>query len=346
MSNPGRAKHYADFYGLSGQGADHRGPDGAAVGDLPLVVVIGNCQAESLRVLLDADPGLRSVRVPPVFEWDARDTEAAARLLARTDALVMQPVRDDYRGLPTGTSQLEALLPSSSLRLRVPVLRYAGLHPFQVIVRDPDDSSLDPPGVPYSDLRTLAQAARSGSGSGPDAGASADPVDPAVLPPHAPVLGAEALEALHAESVGQLSARERAHGTIVMSDALEARPHWHTINHPDNATLSILAQRVLDELGRGLGFTPDPDGVADPGRELLRSVEAPVDPAHASALGAVLRPDARTSGWRLGSGPEAQELDEAEIARQQLAFCRARPRLVERALARHEQRMTTLGLLP
>jgi len=332
VSNPGRAKHYADFYG---QASERAGQDDAAPGDLPLVVVIGNCQAESLRVLLDADPGLRSVRVPPVFEWGTRDAEAAARLLARTDALVMQPVRDDYRGLPSGTRQLEALLPSSSLRLRIPVLRYAGLHPFQVIVRDPEDSSLDPPAVPYSDLRTITQASRAGAGFRPDA-----------LPPNAPQLEAEALEALHAESVGQLRAREQAHGTVVMSDALEARPHWHTINHPDNATLRILAQRVLEELGRGLGFAPDPDGVADPGRELLRSVEAPVDPTHARALGAVLRPDARTSGWRLGTGRDARELDEAGIAREQLAFCRARPRLIERALARHGQRMTMLGLLP
>ena len=78
MSNPGRAKHYADFYG---QASERAGQDNAAPGDLPLVVVIGNCQAESLRVLLDADPGLRSVRVPPVFEWGTRDAEAAARLL-------------------------------------------------------------------------------------------------------------------------------------------------------------------------------------------------------------------------------------------------------------------------
>ena len=42
MSNPGRAKHYADFYG---QASERAGQDDAAPGDLPLVVVIGNCQA-------------------------------------------------------------------------------------------------------------------------------------------------------------------------------------------------------------------------------------------------------------------------------------------------------------
>ncbi|WP_186304326.1 WcbI family polysaccharide biosynthesis putative acetyltransferase [Kocuria palustris] len=325
MSSPGRLQHYAGFYAQEDPVAESD--------DRALVVVIGNCQAESLRILLDSDPGLRSVRVPPVFEWDDRDVAAAARLLARTDALVMQHVRDDYRGLPSGTRQLEALLPPSSLAVRVPVLRYAGLHPFQVIVRDPDDSSLDPPGVPYSDLRTLALAAHGADG------------DDGSLPPHAPELDAQTLERLHEESVGQLGARERAHGTVVMSDVLETRPHWHTINHPDNATLTALAERVLAELGRGLGFAPDPAGIPDPGRELLRSIEAPVDPDHARALGARLRPDARHDGWRVGPPDDFVELDEATIAREQLAFCRARPRLVERGLQRHGERMRMLGLL-
>lgn len=329
MSSPGRLQHYADFYAEETTAPD---PD-----DQALVVVIGNCQAESLRILLDSDPGVRSVRVPPVFEWDERDVAAAGRLLARTDALVTQPVRDDYRGLASGTRQLEALLPSSSLALRVPVLRYAGLHPFQVIVRDPDDSSLDPPGVPYSDLRTLALAAADPAGTGQD--------DDGSLPPHASELSAETLEQLHAESADQLRARERAHGTIVMSDALEGRPHWHTINHPDNATLQTLAERVLAQLGRGLGFVPASGGIADPGRELLRSIEAPVDPEHARTLGARLRSDARHEGWRVGPPEDFTRLDEAAIAREQLAFCRSRPRLVERALQRHGERMRMLGLI-
>lgn len=51
----GRRQHYAHFYGLAPLPSDDR----------PLLVVHGNCQAESLRVLLDgAASPVRTVRVP------------------------------------------------------------------------------------------------------------------------------------------------------------------------------------------------------------------------------------------------------------------------------------------
>lgn len=318
MNDSGRRQHYGEFYAP----APPRAQDG-----LPLVAVIGNCQAESVRVLLEGTGRVRTVRVPPVFEWAPEDIDAVGRLLARTDGLIAQPIRDDYRGLPSGTRQLEALLPPSSSSVRVPVLRYAGLHPHQVIVRDPQDSSLDPPEVPYHDLRTIAEAL-----------ARPDDDEPRWPRTPAPALEAPVLEALHAESVEQLRAREQAHGAVAMSDVLERRPHWHTINHPDNATLSELARRVLAALG-----LPEIE-IPDPGRELLRSIEAPVDPEHARALRAELRPDARHEDWRVGWGPEAQTVGLERIARAQLAFCRARPQLLERAVQRHGERMRLLGL--
>lgn len=335
MTDLGRRKHYAQFYGDA--------PVEHIDADQPLVVVVGNCQAESLRVLL-AGPGapgaegalrdgasarVRTVRVPPVFEWTGEDVAAAGRLLARADALVTQPIRDDYRGLPSGTRQLEALLPPSGRSVRVPALRYAGLHPYQVIVRDPADSSLDPPVVPYHDLRTMAEAL---AGRSPDDGP---------LWPRRPLpeLSREALRRGHAESVDQLRRRERAHGTVEISDVLEDHPHWHTVNHPDNSTLMALARRTLSALGLQ-------DEVAEPGRELLRSIEAPVDPEHAQALGARLRPEARHRGWRIGLGPAQTEADEMTVAREQLAFCAQRPALLDHALQRHGQRMRFLGLVP
>lgn len=330
MTDLGRRQHYAQFYG-DGR-AEHIGAD------RPLIAVIGNCQAEALRVLLAgpeaaidgrAPARLRTVRVPPVFEWTGEDVEAAGRLLARADGLVIQPIRDDYRGLPSGTRQLEALLPPSARSVRIPVLRYAGLHPYQVIVRAPGDSSLDPPVVPYHDLRTLAEAL---SGRRPQDG----PRWPQ-LPPRQ--LSRETLEQGQAESVDQLLRRERAYGTVGISDVLERRPHWHTINHPDNATLTALARRTLAALGVG-------GEIADPGRELLGSLEAPVEPDHARALGARLRPEARHDGWRIGTGPVQTEAHDPTIGFEQLAFCAQRPELLERARERHGQRMRLLGLLP
>jgi hypothetical protein len=85
VSNPGRAKHYADFYGT------------------------------------ERRPGSASSSTRRDSAWQLPITTTRGRSPGAAYALVMQPVRDDYRGLPSGTRQLEALLPSSSLRLRIPV---------------------------------------------------------------------------------------------------------------------------------------------------------------------------------------------------------------------------------
>ncbi|WIM72019.1 hypothetical protein QP028_11485 [Corynebacterium suedekumii] len=49
--DPGRRQHYGDFYG-----ADYRRRDES----LPFVTVMGNCQAESLRILLDSSGAVES----------------------------------------------------------------------------------------------------------------------------------------------------------------------------------------------------------------------------------------------------------------------------------------------
>nr|WP_284289672.1 hypothetical protein [Angustibacter aerolatus] len=66
-----RREHHGEFYGLRPLPAD----DGR-----PLVTVAGNCQAGSVRVLLDGAPSApcRSVRVPPLHEPDRRGRAAAA----------------------------------------------------------------------------------------------------------------------------------------------------------------------------------------------------------------------------------------------------------------------------
>ena len=132
----GRRAHYGQFYGL------HEVPDG------PVGMVHGNCQAESLRVLLSAaDAGTTWVRVPPVHELTADDLKHLDRLLARTTTVVAQPVKDDYRDLPTGTRQVISRAMRGARSVIVPIVRYRGLHPQQRLVRGP--GIVDPPLVPY-----------------------------------------------------------------------------------------------------------------------------------------------------------------------------------------------------
>ncbi|WP_460446246.1 WcbI family polysaccharide biosynthesis putative acetyltransferase [Angustibacter aerolatus] len=294
-----RREHHGEFYGLRPLPAD----DGR-----PLVTVAGNCQAGSVRVLLDGAPSApcRSVRVPPLHELTAADVPRLQRLLAASDVLVCQPVRDDYRGLPIGTRQLAKQLPATGRLVLFPVVRYAGLHPWQVIVRT---DAGDPPVVPYHDLRTVARAA----------GLVLDP------PTN------DTVRAVTEASLGELRTREQRHGTVVVSDLLTTAgaEAAHTINHPGNQVLIGLARRVQ----AALGWAPD---ATDPGRTLLDSVHAPLDPLVVAAHGLDVapRPD-----WVVGG----RAVPDADVVEAQLRWYAEHPPVVPAALQRHAPLLQLLG---
>lgn len=274
---------------------------------MSLLVVVGNCQAESTRKLLMSTGHFTGERIAPVHELEAADMGWFLDLVARADVLVTQPIRDNYRGLPVGTRQLQ----TSARRVVVPVLRFDGLMPYQAIIRDPVDPALNPPVVPYHDLRTLAAAAGY-------AGAAAPSPD--------------ALRRAAAMSVEQMRVRERAHGAVVVSDYLETTPVWHTVNHPDNATLAFMASRILEALGLS-------DEPVAPDYEMLGGLDAPIDAAAADALGVSV---AGREEWReRGAG----DIDADEIRAAQLEFYRQRPALVAHGLQRHAERLANLGLV-
>ncbi|MCT1710618.1 WcbI family polysaccharide biosynthesis putative acetyltransferase [Dietzia cinnamea] len=286
--------------------------------DRPTVMVIGNCQADVYRDLLRASDEVRVVEVRPVYEMTAADLPALHADLARTDVLIVQPVRDDYRDLPLGHRQLAAHLPASATVVLVPVLRYAGLHPYQVLVRPPHDRSLVPPLAPYHDLRTILVSATG---------------DRDVLEA-APT--AEQARAAARESVEALRVREQAHGTLTASDLLDGCPRWHTINHPDRHTLATVFDRILERLPAGV--LTDPPRIGD--REPLGSTRAPVEPAVARALG-VTGFDGTASGDWLVDGAPVRTRD---IIDAHLAWYTATPGVVEEGLRRHADRIDLLGL--
>src|SRR5699024_5044369 len=75
-----RRLHYGEFYQLRAPVRAH---------EVPTVAVVGNCQAESLRILLDSTGAVNSFRIPAIHEWTAEDVELMADVLAATDVLVM-----------------------------------------------------------------------------------------------------------------------------------------------------------------------------------------------------------------------------------------------------------------
>jgi len=344
----GYRAHYDDFFGaesVEASGSGSGSGDGRRIG-----VIMGNCQAESLRVAL-GDEDVRFLRVPPVHELEADDMPYLARILARTDVFVTQPIRDDYRGLPLGSEQMRALLPAGAKTTTVPVIRFAGLYPFQAIIRPPSDTSLVPPVVPYHDLRLVAEAARraglvdpsavrgedgssrgvtegdsggsNGDGSSKSGGAHIDRGS----------VTASQIHAIADESIRQLRSREKAHDTVVVSD-LFLKPDFslmRTINHPGNAVWTALAERVRARLGlAGVSVMLT--------RELLNNLHAPRDQAVIDAWG--LDAEARPT-WTVGG----LNIDPVELREAHLAWYVEHPDAVTSGLARHALALSTLGLL-
>lgn len=302
---PGRVPHVQDWRTVAaGEGEDDR----------PLLVVHGNCQAESLRVLLTGALGddVRSVRIPPVFELLPEDVESLHALLRRTSLFVTQPIVDGYHDLPLGHRELAAVLPSSATTARVPVLRWAALHPTLAIVRAAGVG--DPPVVPYHDLRVLAAAA---------VGSARVSLD---LPPD------DAVRAVREISRQALLVRQQAHDTVDAVAAFEragGNATW-TINHPTNQVLLDVATQVLSALRV-------PRDVPDPGRTLLSATSAPVAPSTLNALGV----DGETRPVWTHHG---RAITEEQVAAAHLDWYGQHPQVVDAGLVRHRTTLDALGL--
>jgi hypothetical protein len=314
-----RRRHFGHFYGLLPLEA----PD-----ERPFVVVHGNCQAGSIRRLLET-AGAIAVRIPPVHQLTEEDAPLLHRLVRRADALVSQPIADDYHGLPVGSAQLAALLPPSAQTVLFPVLRFAGLFPFQVTVRPAFAPSVDPPGVPYHDLRTLLVASAC-----PEESAWSPRLD-ALLTDLTAEVDDDAVRRLALSSVDAMRIREERHGTLTVSDVLAEdigryRTH-HTLNHPTNAFLERIVVRIIT----ALRWTPSAPAAA-PEFEMLGGIRARVEPVAARVF------PVESAEWSVGG----TEVADSEIRSLQFAWYRKNPGFVPAGLERHADTLELLGLRP
>ncbi|WP_285025452.1 WcbI family polysaccharide biosynthesis putative acetyltransferase [Plantibacter sp. ME-Dv--P-122b] len=278
-----RRRHYAEFYGLA--------PLPPAFG-----VVLGNCQAESLRTVMDA-PDRRFVRVPAVHEMTAEDAERLHEVVGAAHTVVSQPVRDDYHGLRLGTRQVTAS--TRGRVLTVTPVRFGGLHPFQAAVRVPGVEE-NPPIVAYHDVRTLAAAVGLSCASR---------------------LQPDAVRAIGRASVEELRRREVV-TDVAVSDLFDSvtADHARTVNHPGNAIWLPLGARILDLLGAH-------GGVTDPGRPLLNAVRAPLLP---EVVDAWSLPDEPRDHWII----EGVEVDDAEVRAAHTGWYASHPEFVAAAVDR------------
>lgn len=275
-------RHYAEFYGLTEPAAGYG-------------VVVGNCQAESLRIVLDA-ADRPTVRVPAVHELTSDEAPRLHALLAGARWLVAQPVRDDYHGLPLGTRQLRASLRAGARVATFTPVRYTALYPFQspIHVDGVDDV---PPLVAYHDVRILAEAAGL---------------------PVASRLAFETVRALADDSLAELRRREEQ-TDVVYSDLLRPEAaYMRTVNHPGNALWLPLAERVLATLG--LAGRP-----TDPGRPLLNAVHTPLEPWVVDAWGGIDEP---RDQWIVNG----ERVDPADVREAHLEWYARHPQFVAGAV--------------
>ncbi|NQX34645.1 WcbI family polysaccharide biosynthesis putative acetyltransferase [Herbiconiux sp. VKM Ac-2851] len=293
-----RRRHYSAFYSRPAVGAGET-----------VLLALGNCQAESLRLVVPSSAAT-TVRIPPVHELTADDLPFLGAWLERADAVVAQPIRDGYRGLPLGTRELLAQTRPGTRHAVLPVIRFAGLYPRHLIIRPPEDPSATPPLVAYHDAAVLAEAAGL----------------------RLPALTVDAVRAVAAESIAALRSREERHGTVVASD-LFAAPSFalmRTINHPGNPVWAALGERVLSHLGL-------PGPAADPGGPLLDSVHAPRE---AVVIEAFDLPSEPTVDWIV----DGRSLSAEDVRSAHLAWYAEHPGAVTAGLARHDSTLGLLGL--
>ena len=299
------SQHYASFLD---------GPE--ATGPAPLLLALGNCQAESLRLLLDAGD-VTTVRVPPLHDLRPEEVGVLQAWLGRTDLLVVPPVRPDYRDLPLGTEQLRDRLPASARTCLVPLVRYAGLHPWHLVVHPPGLPDPEPPVVAYHDVRVVARAAWTRLDR---------------TAPTSPPASEDGVLAVAEASVAELARREQAAGTVVVSDLLRSpvADAVRTVNHPGNALLAPLAARVRTALGlAALGPAVT--------RPLLTSVLAPLEPV---VLAAHRLDEPPRATWRVGGSDVAA----AAVAAAQLAWYAERPDVLDVVLERARPQAVALGV--
>ena len=296
-----RAMHYGEFYGLKPI------PDEKA-----LLVVHGNCQAESIRLLLqDADDApCVSVRVPAVHELTPDEVPFLQRLLDRAAVVLTQPVTAGYHDLPLGASEVQEAAPGARV-VRWPVVWYAGLLPWQVVFTHPDEG--DPPVVPYHDVRTVMLA----------------------LGEPLPTAGPEGFRAVARWSLAELRDREARAGAVPVSTFVvdSGARASNTVNHPGNPVLVSLARAIQQRLGWPMTAT-------DPGYELLESVQTPCEGKVLEALGIELSDgrDASEESWVVGG----REVPDAEVVDAQLGWYRQHPEVLAAVANRSAERWRLL----
>jgi hypothetical protein len=280
------------------------------------VVVIGNCQASALELMLRTNEEFTKhfelVSFPPVHEFPEAMVPELHRAVAEADVLIPQRIEDGYRnGMGLGTDTLVAIAQTSTV-VRWPSIYWAGYFPDLFYLRDHDGNPvLDGP-FDYHDRSILRAYAE-----GLDVAATCLLLEDAERPSDAC--------AWAAKTTAELDVRGRDCDVQVapfIASRFRDELLFFTMNHPTNSLLEFIAQQITTILG-----VP---GIVDRRRmpgEVLGSTFYPLHANHVRSLG--LR-----FGTEFGAGRASYRIrdasyEPAEAVRAFQSYYESNPQLVE-----------------
>jgi Polysaccharide biosynthesis enzyme WcbI len=207
------------------------------------VVVVGNCQASALELMLRTNEEFTKrfelVSFPPVHEFPDAMVPALHQAVAEADVLVPQRIEDGYRnGMGLGTDTLAAIAQTSTV-VRWPSIYWAGYFPDLFYLRDAGGAPvLDGP-FDYHDRSILRAYAE-----GLDVQATCLLLEDAERPSDAC--------AWAAETTAELDVRGQDCDVQVaqfIASRFRDELLFFTMNHPTNSLLAFIAQQITTFLG-------------------------------------------------------------------------------------------------
>ena len=207
------------------------------------VVVVGNCQATALELMLKTNEEFASrfefVSFPPVHELPEALVPELHRVVADAAVLIPQRIDDGYRGgMGLGTNTLEEIARTSHV-VRWPSVYWAGYFPDLFYLRDAKRQPvLDGP-FDYHD-RSILQAYADGVDVAGACLLLEDPERPSDA------------QAWAAEATAELDVRGQGCEVQVASfiaSRFREELLFYTMNHPTNRLLAFIAQQITDLLG-------------------------------------------------------------------------------------------------
>jgi hypothetical protein len=207
------------------------------------VVVIGNCQAGALEMMLNTNEELTKrfefVSFPAVHEIPEAMVPELHRAVADAAVVIPQRVQEDYRnGIGLGTETL-ASIAGSAIVVRWPSVFWAGYFPDLFYLRDAEGQPVVDGPFDYHD-RTILGAYASGLDVSSTCRLLEDPERPSDA------------QAWAANAMAELDIRGQnceVKVTSFISSRFRDELLFFTMNHPTNHLLAYMAQQITELIG-------------------------------------------------------------------------------------------------